>query len=82
MPIYLKNISILLSQLVRIGLQGSFKGQRQELPPISLEKFTVELHPLQAQGMQEALHRVHGHDDSHRDVEEEVHSQGNDDRVC
>lgn len=80
--IYLKNISIFLSQLDRIGLQRTLEWQRHELSSIGLEKFTVELHPLQSESMEEALHGVHGHDDSHRDVEEEVHSQSDDDRVC
>ena len=71
--IFLNFISINLPCLVHFLLDRNRELQRTELPPVCLEKLILELHPLQTQSVQKALHRVHTHYHPQRYVEKQVH---------
>lgn len=46
------------------------KGERLESVAIRFEKLVLELHPLQSQRVQKALHQVHAHQDAEGQVDE------------
>ncbi len=71
----------LLSNLSYLLLDGKGQSQRFECMTVSLEEFTVELHPLQTKCMQETLHSIHAHNHTNRNVKEEIHADCNNDCV-
>lgn len=70
--------SINVSSGDNLGLNRVNEGQWFKLPPISLEELALELDPLKTDSVQEALHGIHAHDDTERDIEEQEHSDQDD----
>lgn len=73
--------SLLSTQSRNRFLYRTHQVQRLKLTTVRLEKFTVELHPLQTKSMQETLHRVHTHNHTHSNREKEILADDNYDSI-
>lgn len=73
--------SLLSTQSRNRFLYRIYQVQRLKLTTVRLEKFTVELHPLQTKSVQETLHRVHTHNHTHSNREKEILTYDNYDSI-
>jgi len=74
----LQSYSIKIASSICLSLDSGAEREWLKLPSVCLVEFALELNPLQTQSMQEALHRIHTHDDSQCYIIEQAYADHND----